>query len=366
LLRKDYIVRRLLFVLGSLAMLLLPGLAQAQSDAVAAKSALGWVRAQQQADGSFPGFGPGETADALQAFVAAQADLASLAKGSATPVGYLEAQAKSYATSPSAAAKLTLGAVAAGADPTNFGGQNLLAMIGAGYDPKTGQYGPDVYGHALALLAIRSVGAQPPLPAIQRLVAAQLPDGGWSFDGTEATGSDTNTSGLALQALAGQRQADGTRGKALAYFASQQNTDGGFPYSQTSQFGNDSDANSTALAIQAIIAAGEQPTASRWTKGGKTPIDLLISLQNASGALRYQAALADDNALATYQAVPALLQKSLPVTITAIDGAQALIAPAAAALPATGAAAPQALPSALSLLAIALLLGGLALRRRAA
>ena len=360
-------MRRSLIVLAAIAVLL-PGLAlaQAQPDLGAAKSALSWIRTQQQPDGSFPGFGPGETADAIQAFVAYQVDPASLAKGSVTPIAYLQAQAKSYATSPAAAAKLTLAAVAAGADPTTFGGLNLLALLGAGYDPKTGQYGPDVYGHALAMLAIGSVGALPPMPAIQRLIASQLPDGGWSFDGTADTGSDTNTTGLALQALVGQRQADRARAKAIAYLQSQQNDDGGFPYSQTSQYGSDSDANSTALAIQGLIAAGETPTDSQWTKGGKTPLDLLISLQNANGALRYQAAQADDNALATYQAVPALLQKSLPITITPIDGAQVLVAPTATTLPATGAPQVANLPSLAALLALALLVGGLALRRRAA
>jgi hypothetical protein len=357
-------MRRLMMVVVVLVMAVgfVPGAVQAQTGTDAVQKALGWMRGQQQDDGSFPGFGPGETVDAILGFVAAGESLDGLSKNGNTPLSFLEAQAQGYATGPGAAAKLTMAAVAAGADPTNIGGVNLLEQIGKAYDPTTGQYGADVYGHALSLIAIRSVGAVPPLPAIQRLIAAQLPDGGWSFDGTEATGSDTNTTGLALQALVGQRQADGARGKALGYLESQQNDDGGFPYSQTSQFGNDSDANSTALAIQGIIAAGEDPAASRWTKGGKTALDLLASLQNPSGALRFQASAPDDNGLATYQAVPALLVKTLPVASTTIANAQTLVAPVTATLPATGAPLAGVWLVALAILGMLLLIGGRVLK----
>jgi hypothetical protein len=236
---------------------------------------------------------------------------------------------------------------------------NLLAAIGKSYDPATGQYGGDIFTHALTLLAIRSAGANPPVIALNRLVGFQLDDGGWSFDGTAATGSDTNTTSLALQALAGQRQADGARAKAIGYLRSQQNSDGGFPYSQASSFGHDSDANSTAYVIQALVAMGEDPSA--FTNGGKDPYAALASLQNPSGAMRYQSAQPDDNALATYQAITALLGKPLPVKTAAASGAQALIEPAAS-LPAT--AAPADLPvAAMALAGLALAAAGLGLRR---
>lgn len=349
--------------------LLAPAAARAQADAPLA-DALAWLRAQQQDDGSFPGFGPGDTADALVALAAAGEPLDDFTQGDGSAIAYLEAQAAGYATAPGAAAKLAMAAIAAGADPTSFGGLNLLEVIGEGYDPATGQYGPDVYGHALALLAIQAAGATPPAAALGRLLDAQLPDGGWSFDGSEATGSDTNTTGLALQALAGQRQADGARASALAYLETQQNDDGGFPYSQASSFGADSDANSTSAVVQALIAAGEDPAGERWQRGGSGPLDLLAALQNDSGAFRYQAAQAEDNALATYQAVPALAGAALPVARASVAGAQAAIAPASTAQPAAGlpsTAGGAELPVApLALLALALLGAGARLRRGAA
>jgi len=357
-------------VLAVLALALIaPSLARAQAPAGLA-GALAWMRAEQQADGSFPGFGPGDTADAVIALVAAGEDLADFAKGGSTPVSYLEAQAAGYATNPGAAAKLAMAAIAAGADPASFGGLDLFAVIGKGYDPATGQYGPDVYGHALALLAIKAAGATPPDAAVARLLAAQLPDGGWSFDGTEATGSDTNTTGLALQALAGRAgPVNQARANALTYLESQQNDDGGFPYSQASSFGTDSDVNSTAAAALGIRAAGGSPGDPRWQKNGNGPVELIESLQNDSGAFRYQQAQADDNALATYQAVPALAGATLPVATAQVAGAQAAVAGGssaqAAGLPATaeGRGAPLGL---IALLSLALVACGARLRRAVA
>lgn len=366
-------MNRLVFILVLVAVLAIsmfaPHAVTAQSQRDAQQAAIAWLQAQQQADGSFPGFGPGDTADALVAFVAAGEPVPDALRGGVAPIAYLEAQAAAYAaTSVGAAAKLVLAAVAVDADPTSFGGVNLLDLIGKSYDPATGQYGADVYGHALALLAIDAVGATPPANALERLRSLQLADGGWSFDGSEATGSDTNTTSLVIQALADQDSAAALRTAALDYLKSQQNDDGGFPYSQTSAFGNASDANSTAAVVQALSAVGQRPDAATWQQSGASPLALLTSLQNPSGAFRYQEALPDDNPLATYQAVPALFGQALPVRSTTIAGAQALVAPGAVAaptLPNTSAAA-AAPVAGLVVVALALMFAGELLRRNGA
>lgn len=360
-------VRRRLMVLFALLGLILglAPVAQAQSSSSGVPGIVSWMRTAQQADGSFPGFGPGDTADALVGLVAAGENPGTFTQGSNTPLSYVQSQAATYAASGTgAAAKLVLAAVATGADPTNFGGVNLLQVLGASYDPATGQYGPDVYGHALALLALKAVEVPAPNAAVGRLFDLQLADGGWSFDGAAATGSDTNTTGLVLQALAGLRQADGARANALAYLETQQNADGGFPYSQSSPFGNASDANSTASVLLGLRAAGEDLSSSRWSKGGGI-VAALNSFQNPSGAFRYQQALADDNALATYGALTALVGTPLPVRSAAIPGAAALLVPAAApaptTLPATG--GPVLALAGLAVAGMLLSVGGLVLRR---
>lgn len=353
--------------------------ASAQSSDVtqAAQAAADWIRAQQQPDGSFPGFSPGDSADAVQALVAAGVAPADLSQNGTSVVDFLQAQADYAKSSVGAAAKLALAAVALGEDPRQFAGQDLLQLIGASYDPATGQYGADVYGHALALLATRAAQATPPPAALARVLELQLEDGGWSFDGTSASGSDTNTTALVVQALAGETSANSALQQALAFLQTQQNDDGGFPYQQGAQTGSDSDANSTAAVLLALAALGEDESAL--AKNSNTPLSALITFQNESGALRYQQAQADDNALATYQALPALFGKSLPVVTRAVAGAQAALVPAdntaqapdaavpanpAPALPATG--APIAQPvAALAALAVVLLVAGLLIRQRA-
>lgn len=350
-------------MIGALAMVLaltgfvVPARAQSVGGEALAR-ALAWAQSQQQADGGFPGFSPGDTADVVIGLVAAGVDPNGVLRDGNSPVSFLGNQAGSYAAkSVGSAAKLTLAVVAAGKNPRAFGGLDLLALIGNSYNPATGQYGGDVTGHCLALLAARSVGASAPQPAIARLQALQNADGGWSFDGAPATGSDTNTAALCAQALVGHG-ADAQ--KALAYLQSQQNADGGFPYSKSSSFGSDTDANSTALVIQALVALGQDTGVAR---------QALAALQNPSGALRYQAAQPDDNALATYQALSGLVAKSLPVVSASVPGAQEALAPAQpatlpAALPNTGTAPAPAL-ALLALLALALVMGGGLVRRGA-
>ena len=353
------VVAALLGMLGAAA----PAQA-ADSPSAAAQAGLGWLVARQTEDGSFPGFDAGASADAVFAIAANGSDPNGVLKGGNSPVSYLGTQAAKYAAKSTAgAAKLALAVVAAGKDPRDFGGQNLLELILKSYDPQTSRYGADITGHTLALLALASSG-QPIQPdALAGLNKAQLADGGWSFDGTTATGSDTNTTALAIQALA----AAGTKGdpltRALAYLKSQQNADGGFPYAKTSPFGSDTDANSTAVVSQALVAAGEDPRA--WKQSGGDPISALMALQNPSGAFRYQAALPADNDLATAQAIPALLLKPFPIKSVSLPAVQAApsSAPAPARLPTTGGAAE---PAWLLGLALVVLLAGMVFKLRRA
>jgi hypothetical protein len=332
-------MRRITALITALLLLLTTAVAAAQP--AAAGNALNWIGGQQQADGSFTGFGIGDTADAIVAYAAAE---------QAVPAGaleYLAGQADSFSSSGAgASAKLILAAVAGGADPRSFGGIDLVARLGGFLNLDTGLWGSDIYGHSLAMLAAKAVEAEIPAPAFRALLAAQLPDGGWSYDGSAATGSDTNTTAMAMIALTGRPSAGDALARARAYLQTQQNADGGFPYSQTSAYGNATDANSTAVVLQAILALGEDPSAPDWTQADGKPLTALAALQNSSGALRYSNAMTDDNAVATYQAVPALLMKSLPVRSRPVADASAALAAGAPAAAAPAAAAPTAVPAA--------------------
>jgi prenyltransferase beta subunit len=354
----------LILVLVALLVSATSVLAAADPDA-----ALAYLQTQQNADGGFgSGFSPdsavGSTADAVLAVVAVGGDPATFDQGGNTPVTYLAADAAATATAGDLA-KLIQAAVAVGENPRTFGGVDnvakLEALTGAG-----GQIGGEMdtfVSHVLAVLALAS--AQRPIPAgaVDLITAAQQENGGWAWDGSAETAADTNTTAFVVQALiaAGEATDSEAVAQAMAYYASIQNEDGGWPYQNPSDFGTDTDANSTAVTIQAIVAAGQDPAGADWTAAdGQTPVSALEALQNESGAWAWQVAMPDDNLLATVQALPAIAGKAFP--LATMD-----VGPAVAAAPVTtpetgGAVMGLALPLILSGLALAG--SGYVLRRR--
>src|SRR5690606_27042555 len=73
----------MLLLAGSFS--LLPASALAQSDS-AQQRAIDWIKDQQQDDGAFPGFGPGDTADVVMALVAAGENHTKLIKAGKSPL----------------------------------------------------------------------------------------------------------------------------------------------------------------------------------------------------------------------------------------------------------------------------------------
>ena len=280
-----------------------------------AEKATAWTKTQQQADGSFNGFGLGSTADAMYALAAANVKVDDVATGGKNPQAFIEANIGDIAKSPGLAAKYVIAELLTGHSPRNVAGVNLVDVVIKSYNAETGVYGADVTTHALATLALVAAGEPSPAKAIDALGKYQLDDGSWSFTGDRTPkGGDTNTTSLAIQAfVAAQMRSHPAVDKGISYLQSQQNADGGFPYSKDSGFGSATDANSTALVIQAIVATDGSPVMGPWANVDGNPLAALVKLQNPSGAFRYDAATPDDNTLATYQAIPALLLKPFPL-----------------------------------------------------
>jgi hypothetical protein len=358
---------RLVVIIALLAVLFCtvsPAFAAADVDA-----ALEYLRTQQNDDGGFgSGFSPdstlGSTADALLAILAAGAVPAAFDQDGNTPVTYLQAHAPS-ATTGGDLSKLILAAVAAGENPREFGGVDSVAklegMIGA--DGLIGGEADTFVSHVLAVLALASVERPVPAGAVAHIEAAQQEGGSWAWDGSSETAGDTNTTAFALEALvaAGAAADDGAVTLALAYYEGIQNDDGGWPYQNPSDYGTATDTNSTAVTIQALVAVGQDPAGEVWTSAaGNTPLMALESLQNESGAFAWQAAIPDDNLLATVQALPALAGKAFPLSTMQVGEAAA---PAPATAPETGA---TMLNPGLALLlsGLAVAAGGYALRRK--
>jgi hypothetical protein len=326
----------LVVALATVMLSVSPALAAANTEA-----ALAYLKTQQNADGGFgSGFTPdsavGSTADAVQAILSAGGELAQFSQGGKTPLTYLESNAPSASTAGDLS-KLVLALVASGQNPRTFGGADSVAKLEALVTPG-GQIGgaADTFvSTLLAVLALKS--AQRPIPAttLDLIAQAQQDSGGWAWDGTTATAPDTNTTAFAVQALVAGGGAESQVSKALSYYQGIQNDDGGWPYQNPSDFGTTTDANSTAVTIQAIVAAGQDPAAASWTKAGGTPLAALTALQNPSGAFAWKADTPDDNLLATVQALPALAGKAFPLATMAVGEAQVA---APSTVPVTGGA----------------------------
>lgn len=178
------------------------------------------------------------------------------------------------------------------------------------YSPTLGSYAAGTGATAWAILGASAASETVEAPALVALRAAQQSDGGWEW--SAGWGSDTNSTALAIQALVANDEPITSTVilSAVAYLAGAQSADGGFPYAPgaTAQ----SDANSTAYVIQGLIAAGEDPEAAAWEKNGATPVAFLRTLQLPSGAFEWTAGTGG-NLLATTQAIPALLGRAHPI-----------------------------------------------------
>jgi hypothetical protein len=291
-----------------------PKNAATSAEHTAAARALDWLRTQQQEDGSFNiGFGhpAGVTCDAVFAIVADGGDPATwrTATGKPSLVEYLAAHASEYATDTATTGKLIVTIVAAGLKPKDFGGTDWVALLQSFSDGQ-GTYDAGAIGQAWAILALKAAGEKVSPEALTVLKSYQLENGSWN----SAFGPDNDTVGYVLQALTagGEPSSSAAVQKALAFFETQQNDDGGLPAIKPSDWGTDTNANSTASVIMGLLAVGETPTAAKWSKAGNTPLGALLKLQTADGKIEFQPNVGSP-AMATVQAIPAILGKSLPI-----------------------------------------------------
>jgi energy-coupling factor transport system substrate-specific component len=200
------------------------------------------------------------------------------------------------------------------------------------------------FGHlsnltAFAIFALRAAGYSTANPAVRGaggwLRRQQNGDGGFGF-GTRGSGSDVDDTAAVLQALIDA----GIRGPAIArasaFLVRAQNPDGGYPQ----QTGGVSNAQSTAWAIQGLIASGREPGTVR-REGSRSPLAYLMSLLAPDGSVRYSRTGSQTPVWVTAQALTALAGKPLPIAPVRVHAAGARAAapqPGPAARGAAGAA----------------------------
>ncbi|HET6998583.1 MAG TPA: prenyltransferase/squalene oxidase repeat-containing protein [Solirubrobacterales bacterium] len=196
----------------------------------------------------------------------------------------------------------------AGTDPHDFGGVDLVRELldrvrPDGSFPHVPGGQPGVNDTIFAIFALALVGeaaARAAIPpAADWIETAQLDNGGWAW-GATSTRDEVDMTGAAIQALvaAGRAGSDAVQ-EGIAYLRAAQNGDGGFP-----EFPGNPESNvaSTAWAVQAIWAVGDNPEA--WGIGpgeateeapraspglpAKEPLDYMESLQEPDGHIRWK------------------------------------------------------------------------------
>jgi uncharacterized membrane protein len=165
---------------------------------------------------------------------------------------------------------------------------------------------------AFAVFALRAAGypAHDPIVAgaASWLAKQQDRDGGFGF-ATRGGGSDVDDTAAVLQALtdAGVRSGP-VLARASAFLLHAQNPDGGYPQEP----GGASNAQSTAWAIQGLVAAGRNvSTVTR--EGSRSPLGYLESLIAPDGSVRYSRTSSQSPVWVTAQALTALAERPFPI-----------------------------------------------------
>ena len=278
----------------------------------AASAALEWLRPlQSDSDGGYGSVG--STVETLFAVGANEIKAADWRRSSTSPslLNYVLANSASFAKNGGASAgKLAVGLAATEGcwpyevmEPMDF------------YSAATGVFSDTYQGagsQSWSILGTVALNQTVPTAAVDYLKGLQLSSGAWEWQ-TGFT-ADSNTTALAIQALAAAGEPVGAStaiSDALGYIKSMQEDDGGFRYDDNS-WTTGSDTNSTAYVIQAILAVGQDPVSSAWTISNTNPISYLLGMQLPDGSFEWQPGLGS-NTLATQQAIPALLNRPFPI-----------------------------------------------------
>lgn len=271
--------------------------AAAPADQTEAAAAAGdWIARELDAENpSFDAFGrTGARTDVIFALAAAgnnqgssRQALAELAAGAADYVG--------DPVSPGAAAKVLLAVLVNRDDPVAFlPGRDIEAELRSTIRPD-GSFADDPFNHSLAMLALAATTDGVPEKAVDWLMSRQCSSGEFTFMGCpgDPTSPDIDSTALALQALVAAG-GDGPAALAAGFLVDTQNPDGSWP----SAFG-DPNANTAGVAGQALRAAGEVEAAD-------LAADFVMSLQTNDGGIRFSAADPAADGFATLQGVLAL------------------------------------------------------------
>ena len=163
----------------------------------------------------------------------------------------------------------------------------------------SGRIGPNVNSTIWGLLALRQSGLRAPRASTRFLLRQQARNGGWAWylQGQP----DSNDTAAAIEALRASGVGGAPIRRGLAYLLRLRNADGGFELTP----GRGSDAQSTAWAIQAFVAAGKPVP--------KRALAYLRGLRRPDGSYRYSKRFVTTPVWVTAQVLPALHRRAFPL-----------------------------------------------------
>jgi len=303
------------------------------STSTAVKKALGYLKSRQTRSGGFSAKGMSQSAATpwvLMAVRAAGQDPAKWRRaGGKTPIQYLQGldiERLALGTTPKNPAatysKFILAYKAARkASLIRRAGTKRVDLVGKllDYQDPGGRFTTAADGKGsyaaistttYAILALKAAGraSDARARAVQWLRTQAHGNGGFSWN--PGGSPDVDSTGAAIQALraGGVSSSSDVIRDALKFMKGKQQGNGGLPY----DFGG-SVVESSVLAIQGIVAAGQDPTSSSWRKNGSSPVYYLRTMQAKDGSFYHLGRISATPLLATSYAVMGLKMKKLPL-----------------------------------------------------
>ncbi|MGD8544883.1 MAG: NosD domain-containing protein [Candidatus Bathyarchaeota archaeon] len=273
--------------------------------------ALNYLRDAQKIDGSIGNFVTSSWA--VMAIAAVGEDPHTWRNGGPSIVEYLKANQNLLNISKATdVARYMLSMTAAGEDPRNITGTDYVAVLEGLH--VNGQIGHqsllnDDFWSVLALASAEKANSTIIQDSMVFIKNNQNSDGGWNWAvGGSSDVDDTSAAILALIA-GGEPPSSHVIEDGLVYLKQNQMENGGF------QFFGGTNSASDSWAIDAIVAAGQNPTDPYWTKNGNNPVTHLLTLQNPDGSFNWTSndSYGIDKKRMTSYAIPALVGKPYPI-----------------------------------------------------